>query len=54
MPGTGPTSPGLAGLWVTDTLAGAISGSGNVIYYGFPALDIASPGLGEFRAMGRK
>jgi hypothetical protein len=45
---------GNATLWVTDSLTGTINGAGNVEYYGDPATDTQSTGLGNFEALGNK
>lgn len=45
---------GSATLWVTDQLNGEISGAGGVEYYGSPATDVKTTGLGEFKPLGDK
>jgi hypothetical protein len=48
--------PGLgsATVWVTDSLTGQISGGGSVGYFGDPATDTQTTGLGSFRSLGNK
>jgi len=45
---------GDATLWVTEKLTGSISGAGNVEYYGDPATDLKTTGLGVFKSLGNK
>lgn len=45
---------GSATLWVTDELAGTISGVGNVRYYGDPRTNTNATGLGKFQQLGDK
>jgi hypothetical protein len=45
---------GDATLWVTGKLTGSISGAGNVDYYGDPATDLKTTGLGVFKSLGKK
>jgi hypothetical protein len=45
---------GTATVWVTDELTGTISGAGNVRYYGDPATNTESTGVGQFESLGSK
>jgi hypothetical protein len=45
---------GTATVWVTDELTGNISGAGNVRYYGDPATNTESTGVGQFESLGSK
>jgi hypothetical protein len=48
------SSLGSATLWVTDTLTGQISSSGNINYYGSPQVDIQTSSMGKAVAKGNK
>ncbi len=50
------TVPGLgsATVWVTDKLAGTISGAGTISYYGNPQTDVNTTGLGTYKSLGSK
>ncbi len=45
---------GGAELWVTDRLAGTISGVGDVSFYGQPVTDTNTSGIGKFKPLGNK
>jgi PBP1b-binding outer membrane lipoprotein LpoB len=45
---------GNATVWVTDQLNGTISGGGTVSYYGNPATNTQSTGLGSYKSLGSK
>lgn len=45
---------GNATLWVTDQLTGAISGAGNISYYGNPQVNVNKTGLGSYKSLGNK
>jgi hypothetical protein len=45
---------GDATVWATESLAGRLSGSGSVSYYGSPAMDVSTFGSGKINRLGEK
>lgn len=45
---------GDATVWATESLAGRLSGSGSVSYYGSPTMDVSTFGSGKINRLGEK